>query len=199
MSPGDEETESEPVRVLVVDDEPDVADAYAVWLDDGYEVLTATGGEQALELVDHSVDVVLLDRRMPGLSGDEVLERLAERELDPRVAMVTAVDPDFDILEMPFDTYLTKPVTSEDLRTTVDRLVSVTDYDARSRELFALAEKRAALETGKTAAELEDSDAYAELTDRIETLRASLTEEIADADQETMEMLFREFSAGPND
>jgi CheY-like chemotaxis protein len=199
MSPRESDPDPDPVRVLVVDDEPDVADAYAVWLEDGYEVRTATSGQQALELVDPGVDVVLLDRRMPGLSGDEVLERLSERDLDPRVAMVTAVDPDFDIVEMPFDTYLTKPVTSDDLRTTVDRLVSVTDYDARSRELFTLAEKRAALETSKTAAELEASDAYAELTDRIQRLRASLTEEIADADRETVEMLFREFSGGPND
>jgi len=193
MSPADG------LRVLVVDDEPDVTDAYAIWLDDRYEVLTATGGESALEQIDDSVDVVLLDRRMPGLSGDEVLERLAERDADPRVAMVTAVDPGFDILEMPFDDYLTKPVTSEELADTVDRLAAVAEYDDRSRRLFALAQKRAALEAGKTATELADSEEYAELTDRIARLRETLTADIANADTETVEMLFREFSAGPND
>ena len=187
------------LQVLVVDDEPDVTEAYAVWLGDRYEVRTATSGAAALEAVDEAVDVVLLDRRMPGLSGDEVLERLDERDLDPRVAMVTAVDPDFDILEMPFDDYLTKPVTREELTDTVDRLAAVTEYDDRSRRLFALAQKRAALETGKTGTELADSEKYAELTDRISRLRETLTADIADADTETVEMLFREFSAGPND
>ncbi len=186
------------LRVLVVDDEPEVTEAYAVWLGDRYEVLTATGGEEALDLIDESVDVVLLDRRMPELSGDEVLERLAERDVHPRVAMVTAVDPGFDILEMPFDDYLTKPVTSDELVETVDRLASVAEYDERSRRLFSLAQKRAALESGKTATELADSREYAELTDRIARLRETLTADIADADTETVEMLFRELSAGPN-
>ena len=52
--------------VLVVDDDPDLADMFALWLNRaGYEVRTAYGGEAALDRLDPAVDIVLLDRRMP--------------------------------------------------------------------------------------------------------------------------------------
>ncbi|MFB6176845.1 MAG: response regulator transcription factor, partial [Halobaculum sp.] len=90
--------------VLVVDDEQQVADAYALRLQMEYDdVRKAYGGQEALDTVDETVDVVLLDRRMPDYSGGEVLEKMRERGLDCSVIMVTAVDPDFDIVSMPFD------------------------------------------------------------------------------------------------
>lgn len=108
--------------VLLVDDAEDVVEMYALDLGDEYAVRRAYGGEEALAKVDESVDVVLLDRRMPNRSGDEVLEEIRERELGVRVAMVTAVDPDFDITAMDFDAYVTKPVSGETIRETVEKL-----------------------------------------------------------------------------
>ncbi|TKX52052.1 response regulator, partial [Halorubrum sp. SS7] len=61
-----------PPLVLVVEDEPDLADLYAAWLGDEYRVRTAYGGREALDQLDETddeVDAILLDRRMPGLSG----------------------------------------------------------------------------------------------------------------------------------
>ncbi|ESS07881.1 MAG: response regulator containing CheY-like receiver, AAA-type ATPase, and DNA-binding domain protein [uncultured archaeon A07HN63] len=52
--------------VLVVDDESDVADLYAYRLEDAFSVRTAYSGEEAIETVDETVDVILLDRRMAG-------------------------------------------------------------------------------------------------------------------------------------
>jgi two-component system response regulator AdeR len=147
--------------VLIVDDEPNVVEAYALWLEDEYEeIRTATGGEEALAAIDEDVDVVLLDRRMPVLSGDDVLAELDGRGLDPRVAMVTAVDPDFDIVEMGFDAYLTKPVSRADLVETVEQLLALDEYEAGVREQFALVEKRAVLETEMTEDELAESEEY---------------------------------------
>ncbi len=80
--------------VLVVEDEPDLADLYATWLRGEYRVRVAYGGREALEKLDDEVEVVLLDRRMPDLSGDEALKEIRERGFDCRVAMVTAVEPD---------------------------------------------------------------------------------------------------------
>ena len=51
--------------VLVVDDERDLADLYAAWLEMEYEVVTAYGGEEAIDTMDRSVDVALVDRLMP--------------------------------------------------------------------------------------------------------------------------------------
>ncbi|MDY7082664.1 MAG: response regulator, partial [Halobacteria archaeon] len=59
--------------IVVVDDEQAVADMYYEWLEGEYDVKKAYDGEEALEKIDQDTDLVLLDRRMPGMSGDEVL------------------------------------------------------------------------------------------------------------------------------
>ena len=153
--------------VLAVDDEPDLAELYRVYLDSAYDVRVATGGDEAIDLMDDEVDVVLLDRRMPDMSGHEVLNEIRSEGYDARVAMLTAVEPDVDIVEMPFDDYKTKPVSKEDLLTLVEVLLHRAAFDERSQEFFALASKKAALEaTGTT-----NSDEYEELIDRMESVR----------------------------
>lgn len=170
-------SESQPL-VLVVEDEPDLADLYAAWLGDEYRVRTAYGGHEALDVlddVDGTVDAILLDRRMPGLSGDEVLAAVRERGVDCRVAMVTAVEPDFDILEMGFDAYLSKPIRSDELHTTVEKLLERSEYDSLLQEYYALVEKQATLETAKSGAELAESDEYETLKERIAELQEELS------------------------
>ncbi len=168
-------SESERPVVLIVEDEPDVAETYKLWLRDDYEVRMAHDGDEGLELLDESVDVVLLDRMMPGLSGDEVLERIRDRDLECRVSMVTAVEPDFDILEMGFDAYLSKPIRSEQLHETVENLLERSEYDALLQEYYALVETQATLEASKSRAELSESEEYQELTEEVEALREDLT------------------------
>ena len=163
----------EPV-VLLVEDEPDVAETYEIWLSQEFTVRTAADGDEALERLDERVDVVLLDRMMPGLSGDEVLDRIREQELGCRVAMVTAVEPDFDILEMGFDAYLSKPVDSEQLRSTVRNLLERATYDDLLQEYFALVETQATLEATKSRAELADSTEYSRLNEDIDAIRDEL-------------------------
>ena len=165
----------DPPVVLIVEDEPDVAETYKLWLQDDYEVRMAKNGDEGLEMLDESVDVVLLDRMMPGLSGDEVLERIGERALGCRVAMVTAVEPDFDILEMGFDAYLSKPIRSEELHDTVETLLERSEYDALLQKYYSLVEKQATLETAKTGAELAESGEYERLKERISDLQEELS------------------------
>jgi DNA-binding response OmpR family regulator len=168
-------SDSDPV-VLIVEDEPDVAETYRLWLEDTYTVRVAGNGNEGLDALDGSVAVVLLDRMMPGLSGDEVLEQIREQGLDCRVAMVTAVEPDFDILEMGFDAYLSKPVKSDQIRDTVENLLERSEYDSLLQEYYSLVEKQATLEATKASVELEDSDEYDDLTARIDDLRDDLSE-----------------------
>jgi len=173
--------------VLLVDDEADIVDVYALAFTDGdYTVRKAYSGEEALEKV-ADVDVVLLDRRMPGLSGKDVLDEIRERGLDVRVAMVTAVDPDFDITTMPFDAYLTKPVSDDELRETVDELFTLATYDEQVRERFALAEKLAVLEAEKTDRELAASDEYRALQERATELDERASETVGGMTPETFE------------
>ena len=188
----------QPPLVLVVEDEPDLADLYAAWLGDEYRVRTAYGGREALDQIDEAddeVDAILLDRRMPGLSGDEVLTAVRDRGIDCRVAMVTAVEPDFDILEMGFDDYLVKPVTSDTLRETVEGLLRRGEYDSEVQELFSLTSKKAMLESEKSASDLADNEEYQRLTDRIEELREQADEsrDAVASDEEDYEKLFQDF------
>src|SRR6056297_1258872 len=166
--------------VLIVEDEPDLADLYAAWLEDSCSVRTAYNGSQALDAIDEVVDVVLLDRRMPGLSGDTVLNTIRDRGLDCRVAMVTAVEPDFDIVEMGFDDYLVKPVSTDDLTSTVDQLLLRSTYDEQLQEFFALASKKALLDSQKTEAELRASEEYRRLEDRLAVMRAKVDDTISE-------------------
>ena len=182
--------------VLVVEDEPDLADLYAAWLGGDYDVRTAYGGEQALEELDDGVDVILLDRRMPGLSGDEVLDEVRGRGIDARVAMVTAVEPDFDIIEMGFDDYLVKPVTRESLLETVEGLYTRSTYDSRVQELFAVSSKMGVLEAEKGRAALEESEEYESLERRAATLREELDEEVSGFGDGEFERAFRDLDGG---
>jgi DNA-binding response OmpR family regulator len=162
--------------VLIVEDEPDVAETYRLWLEDDYQVRMAQNGDEGLSMLDSSVDVVLLDRMMPGLSGDEVLAHIREKALDCRVAMVTAVEPDFDILEMGFDAYLSKPIKSAQLGETVENLLERSEYDSLLQEYYALVEKQATLEATKSRAELAESEEYDRLKSEIDSLRDDLSE-----------------------
>ncbi|MFB6201091.1 MAG: response regulator [Halorhabdus sp.] len=181
--------------VLVVDDEADVADAYTAQLEERYTVLTAYGGGQALETVDETVDVILLDRRMPGISGDDVLETIRERDLDCRVAMVTAVDPDFDVIEMPFDDYVTKPVSREELFETIERLLTFRSYEEQFQEFYRLTTKLATLRANKNKAELQRNDAFQQLIEYRDDLRSQLDETLSTLDDDDFSTVFGDFEA----
>lgn len=171
--------------ILIVDDNPDIADAYAEQLRPQYSVRVAYNGEQAFDNLDDGVDVVLLDRKMPDLSGDDVLAHIRERGLSCRVAMVTAVDPDFDIIEMGFDDYVRKPISERELHETVERLLALETYDEQLQELFSEVSKCAILESEKNRTELETSKEYADLNSRVERLKDELDatrDELADED-----------------
>ena len=169
-SPSDRQT------VLVVEDEEHLADLYADYLSSGYDVRTAYGGVEAIEMLSSEIDVVLLDRRMPVVSGNEVLAEIEERALQCRVAMVTAVDPDFDIIDMGCDDYIVKPVTKNGLLEVVDRLVRLAEYNDRMRDLSAKKLKRNVLQVEKSKTELQNSQEFQRLQTEIASLESELDE-----------------------
>ncbi len=190
---------SQSAHVLIVEDESDLAALYATWLPDEFSVTTTDDGNEALALIDDSVDVVLLDRRMPALSGDSILGTIRERELDCRIAMVTAVEPDFGVIEMGFDEYLVKPVSKADIRSVVDQLLLRSTYDDQLQEYFSLAAKKALLDTEKTDAELKAHSEYAALEDQLAVLRASVDDTLAELfDQDVYRRLCRDITGQPS-
>lgn len=108
------------MRVLVVDDELPLADAVARGLRQaGMAVDIATSGEDALfkaEVSDY--DLVVLDRQMPDLTGDEVCRQLIDSGNPPRILMLTAsgtLDQRVEGLGMGADDYLVKPFEMPEL------------------------------------------------------------------------------------
>jgi len=158
--------------VLVVDDEREAADLFYQFLCSDYEVLTAYNGGEALEKIGPEVDVVLLDRRMPDIHGDEVLAEIRNQDNDCRVVMVTAVEPSLDVISMEFDDYLVKPVDKETVVNAVDRMITRNALDANLLEAFALATKMATLEAKMSPEKLESSEEYAELLSQFEDFKA---------------------------
>jgi len=191
---GTDEPSADEATVLVVDDEEGLADLYAIWLRDRYTVETAYDGESALDALDEDIDAVLLDRQMPGVSGDDVLDTIRERDLDCRVAMVTAVEPELDIVDLGFDDYLRKPVDRETLRETVDRLLRRSTYDDTVQQYFAAARKHALL-TESNDPTVTESAEFDALEDRLADLRSRLDDVVEDFDEDDYEVLFRRLSA----
>ncbi|WP_255169625.1 HalX domain-containing protein [Natrononativus amylolyticus] len=171
---------SEPSDVLVVDDENRLADLFAAWLSSEWTVTTAYDGEEALEEITDTVQVVLLDRRMPGLSGDEVLRSIRADGYDCRVVMVTAVDPDFDIIEMGFDDYLVKPIAKQELLETVEHVVARGEYERAVQRYYALVSKKGLLESEKSDRELAENEEYRELCARVDELEAQVDDRLSE-------------------
>lgn len=161
------------ISVAIVEDDAELVALYESYLQDTFDVQTATSGTEALDLIDDSIDVVLLDRHIPDMSGDEVLTELRRCGCETPVAMVTAVDPDVDIVDLPFDEYLTKPIGRESLVRTVRVLANRTSFERKSRKFFRLASKKASLDT-ETAVERDDSEEYDALIDRMTELSTEL-------------------------
>jgi DNA-binding response OmpR family regulator len=110
-------------RILLVDDEPSVQTLLAYPLrKDGYEVVTATDGRQALDqFAEGQFDLVVLDIMLPKLDGIEVCRRLRTKSQVP-IIMLTAKDDEIDKvvgLEMGADDYITKPFSVREFRSRV--------------------------------------------------------------------------------
>jgi DNA-binding response OmpR family regulator len=181
--------------VLIVDDEGVVADVYAELLGEDYECRVAYSGEAAIEAYGPDIDVVLLDRRIPDISGDEVLASLRGHDSDCRITMVTAVQPDFDVLDMGFDDYLVKPVSPDELRGTVAKLLELAEYSHDVRRYYSLVTKRAWLETEKSVHELESNAEYQALLDDISALESRLDRTLCAFSAVDYEHAFRDIQA----
>lgn len=106
-------------RLLFIEDDADIRAALGLVLEDeGYEVIEASTGEEGVaRFVADAPDLVLLDVRLPDVSGFEVCRRLRARSVTP-IIMVTAQTDTHDLvagLEAGADDYVTKPVVAKEL------------------------------------------------------------------------------------
>ncbi|NBJ68010.1 MULTISPECIES: response regulator transcription factor [Clostridia] len=107
------------ITILVADDEKEIADLISIHLKkEGYNVITATDGAEALQLVQEQVvHLVILDIMMPKMDGYEVTQRIREKYQMP-IIFVSAKTSDFDKVKglvIGADDYMTKPFTPMEL------------------------------------------------------------------------------------
>ena len=121
--------------VLIVDDEPtNIKLIKAFLMREGYQLLTALSGEEALTLAEETVpDLVLLDVMMPGLDGFEVCERLKQKQAfkDVPVIMVTALkerEHKVKAMNVGADDFICKPLDGTELLVRVKSLLRIKSY-----------------------------------------------------------------------
>lgn len=129
-----------PPSLLLVEDEPDVASFIRQGLqEEAYEVEWVQEGRRALEYVQQkSVDLVLLDIRLPDLSGIEVCERLRLHRPELPIMMLTALDAVEDRvkgLRAGADDYLPKPFAFDELLARIEALLRRVDHTERTDTL----------------------------------------------------------------
>lgn len=105
------------VKILVVDDEPDILEFLEYNLNkEGYQVLTASNGEEGLEIAEkEKPDLIILDIMMPKMDGVEVCRALRAKPMFDKtlIAFLTAREEDYSqiaALEVGGDDYITKPI-----------------------------------------------------------------------------------------
>jgi two-component system, OmpR family, response regulator len=133
------------LKVLVVEDEPTLVQLLQANLEfEGYEILIANDGREALEMVrSQAPDVMLLDVMMPVLDGWDVLRFMRGGGIDTRVIVVTARAEDDERLrawELGCDEFITKPFDIESLLQTVFEVAGRSGDERSARRARAIAD-----------------------------------------------------------
>ena len=117
-------------KILVVDDERDIRDVLSSFLEEkGYEVILASNGEEALELVERvNPQVILLDVNMPGIDGIETCRRLkaAEKSRSIPIIMITAFqDREIEAYLEGADDFVVKPFNMVEISFRVESMLRI--------------------------------------------------------------------------
>lgn len=120
-------------KILVCDDEKDIVDVLSYNLEkQGFSVVKAFNGAEALEKVNEDIDVIILDVMMPYLSGLEVCQRIKSNSELSKIPIIflTAKDSELDEikgLEIGADDYITKPISINKLLARINAILRRTD------------------------------------------------------------------------
>jgi DNA-binding NtrC family response regulator len=114
--------------ILVVDDEENVSRLLGkVLLKEGFNVYTASDGNEALSIIDSQrVDIVITDIKMPGMNGIELLEAIKEADTDIKVILITAfatVETAVEALRAGASDYITKPFNLDEVMLSVRKII----------------------------------------------------------------------------
>ncbi|WP_336327824.1 response regulator [Halovenus sp. HT40] len=159
---------TENLEILVVDDTEGCRDLYTLWLESDHGVRTAPNGTVALEEIDPSVDLVLLDRNMPGPSGLDVAAEICNDGYDCQIIMISSERANFSVAESPVDEYIRKPADRETLETTIEKIGTQKAYQSALLEFFAVSATVGRVEASASPEDLESVEEYLKLCEQAE-------------------------------
>lgn len=159
--------------ILFVDDEQKHITLYKDYTEQEYDsVETAMSGEEALRKINEETDIVFLDRSLPTMSGVEVLEEIHDGDYSPRIVMLTAQDPNDEIIELEIDDYETKPIYQTDLLEIIEKVLVMEKIEETLTSFHRLGAKHSALIKSEEA----DSQKIQDLSEEIKQKRQTLYE-----------------------
>lgn len=128
-------------KILIVDDEKNIRMTLKHSLkSEKYDIDVAVNGEEALEKIESKgIDLILLDIKMPGLTGMEVLKKIRDKGNKVNVIMMTAygsVDKAVEAMKLGAIDFISKPFTHEEIRTIVKEVLERDDLEKENLENF---------------------------------------------------------------
>ncbi len=117
------------IRILIVDDEMIVRSSLKSWLEeDGYPIDTAASAEDALKMLqDHQYAILLLDIKMPGMDGIELLRRVKQVNPEVEVIMITAyatIESAVEAMKIGAFDYITKPFEPDEVGLIIKKIIT---------------------------------------------------------------------------
>ena len=106
--------------VLIIDDEPEIREIYSLHLSKEFDVRTAANGDVPLAMMRDHIDIVFIDRHMPGISGDEFLRQMRANGLETPVVFISAVDAQ-ESPDSLYQAYLSKPISGAEMKHHVEK------------------------------------------------------------------------------
>lgn len=119
-------------NILIIDDDKEIRSVLSsILMSEGYEVITAGTGKEALKKIGtHSPDLVLLDIKLPGMNGMKVLEEIKQRDKKLIVIMLTGygdIKDAVQAIKMGAFNYITKPFENEEILVNINEALQSSD------------------------------------------------------------------------
>ncbi len=129
------------MKILIIDDEQSIRETLEMFLHEkGYAVMTSEDGVQGLEAVQRErPDIVILDIRLPGMGGLEVLQKIKEKGEDIYVIMITAyhaMETTIQAMKLGAYEYIHKPIDVDELEIAIDKVVNNQKLNTRLENLI---------------------------------------------------------------
>jgi DNA-binding HxlR family transcriptional regulator len=164
--------ETQRLSVLIIENEQMVATVLEEYFPGSYEVRSVQAGEEAIEEYTDDTDLLIVDRKLDGISGDEVAAQVKAEHERQLILCVSGVEPDNDIYELPYDDYMHKPIEEDKMKSRVELLFSRAELEATERAYLSLRSKQIAL-TGAHGKSATKMTGYQNCTAQIEKLGLS--------------------------